>query len=114
VLTGAMLERVAAMLARRTRWLAGMTRRRWAWMRSRRLVGIGVVLLAIGLALPLPIPGSNFVFLIPLFVYAVGLLECDGVWIALGHLGTLIDLGLLVAFGGVVAHAVERIYRWVV
>jgi hypothetical protein len=113
-LTMAMLDRVVTMLARRTRWLAKLTRRRWEVAIAPRLVGLGVVLLALGLALPLPIPGSNMIFLIPLFVYAVGLLERDGVWIVLGHLGTAIDMTLLVVFGATVAHVLARVWHWLV
>jgi hypothetical protein len=53
------------------------------------------------------------VFLIPLFVYAVGVLERDGLWIVLGHLGTLIDIALLMAFGATVVEALRRIWHWV-
>lgn len=112
-LTIAMLDRVLGILARRTRWLAKLSRRRWERLIMPRLVGLGIVLLALGLALPLPIPGSNLVFLIPLFVYAVGLLERDGLMIALGHLLTLIDMGLLVAFGATVAAVVARLWHWI-
>jgi hypothetical protein len=109
----AMLDRVLGLLARRMRWLTRLTRRRWELLIQPRLIGLGVVLLALGLALPLPIPGSNLVFLIPLFVYAVGVLERDGLWIVLGHLGTLIDMALLVAFGATVVEALRRIWHWV-
>jgi hypothetical protein len=112
-LTRHMLERVSGLLARRTHWLARLTRRRWELAIMRRVVGIGVVVLALGLALPLPFPGSNLVFLIPLFVYAVGLLERDGLWIVLGHVGAVVDVALLVAFGGVVVRVVERIASWI-
>jgi hypothetical protein len=78
-----------------------------------RVVGLGIVLLALGLALPLPIPGSNMIFLIPLFVYAIGLLERDGVWIAIGHVGTLIDMSLLVVFGATVVKVLERAWHWI-
>jgi hypothetical protein len=108
-----MLDRVLALLARRTRWLSKSTRRRWEPLIMPRLIGLGIVLLGLGLALPLPIPGSNMIFLIPLFVYAVGLLERDGVWVAAGHVATLIDMGLLVAFGDLVLHVLERAWRWV-
>jgi hypothetical protein len=70
------------------------------------------VLLGLGLALPLPIPGSNLIFLIPLFVYAVGLLERDGIWVMVGHLGTLVDMTLLVVFGEAVLIALEHAWRW--
>jgi hypothetical protein len=108
----AMLDRVAGILARRTKWLSRSTRRRWELLLTPRLVGLGIVLLALGLALPLPISGSNMIFLVPLFVYAVGLLERDGVWIALGHLGTVIDMALLASFGATVVAVLERAWRW--
>lgn len=109
----AMLDRVLGLLARRTRWVNRMSRRRWEPLIQPRLIGLGVVLLALGLALPLPIPGSNLVFLIPLFTYSVGVLERDGLWIVLGHLGTLIDMALLVVFGATVVEVLTRIWHWV-
>src|SRR5215470_15197783 len=102
----AMLDRVLGLLARRIRW-------RWEPLIQPRLIGLGVVLLALGLALPLPIPGSNLVFLIPLFIYAVGILERDGLWVVLGHIGTLIDMALLVVFGATVVAVLERLWHWV-
>jgi hypothetical protein len=112
-LSMAMLDRVLALLSRRTRWLSRSTRRRWERLLMPRLVGLGIVLLGLGLALPLPIPGSNMIFLIPLFVYAVGLLERDGIWVLLGHVGTLIDMTLLVVFGATVLLALERAWHWI-
>ena len=108
-----MLDRVAGLLARRTRWLARSTRRRWDMMIRPRLIGLGVVILALGLALPLPIPGSNFVFLIPLFIYAVGVLELDGVWILVGHIATLVDLTLMFVFGRAVLAVLQGLWAWV-
>lgn len=112
-LSMAMLDRVLALLSRRTKWLSRSTRRRWERLVIPRLVGLGIVLLGLGLALPLPIPGSNMVFLIPLFVYAVGLLERDGIWILIGHICTLIDMTLLVVFGATVLLALERVWHWI-
>ena len=106
------LDRVATMLEKRTRFLEKMTKRRCEWVMfgpARNFVGLGVTLLALGLAMPLPIPGSNMVFLIPLFIYGIGLLERDGLWIWLGHLGTLINLGLLIGFGAAVLKALEKL-----
>ena len=107
-----MLDRVLAILTRRAGFLARLTRPRWDLAIQPRLIGLGIVLLALGLALPLPIPGSNLVFLIPLFVYALGLLERDGAWIVVGHVMTAIDLALLVVFGAAVLKAVEGLWRW--
>jgi hypothetical protein len=107
-----MLDRVLGILARRTRWLARSTKRRWELLIRTRLVGLGIVLLALGLALPLPIPGSNLVFLVPLFVYAIGLLERDGVWIALGHLAIVVHTVLVIVFSKTVVSVFEQIASW--
>jgi hypothetical protein len=108
-----MLDRVLGLLTRRTRWLARLSRPRWELAIQPRLIGLGIVLLALGLALPLPIPGSNLVFLIPLFVYALGVLEQDGVWIVVAHVCTVIDLSLLVVFGATVLHVLARVWHWI-
>lgn len=112
-LSMAMLDRVLGLLVRRTKWLSKSTRARYQRLVMPRLVGLGVVLLGLGLALPLPIPGSNLVFLIPLFVYAVALLERDGVWVLIGHACTLIDMTLLVVFGATVVLALEKAWHWI-
>ena len=46
---GTTRDRVASMLARRTRWLSRATRRRWEALLAGRVVGIGVVLLGLAL-----------------------------------------------------------------
>jgi hypothetical protein len=114
VLAMAMLDRVLGLLARRTRWLARLSRRRWEPIIRPRQIGLGVVLLALGLSLPIPIPGSNLMFLIPLFVYSVGILERDGVWIAVGHACTLIALAVIIVFGATVVAVLEGVWRWTV
>ncbi|MBL0218327.1 MAG: exopolysaccharide biosynthesis protein [Myxococcales bacterium] len=108
-----MLDRVTTILAKRTRWIARSTRRRWELAIRPRLIGLGIVLLALGLALPLPIPGSNLVFLIPLFIYSVGVLERDGMWIVVGHIATLVDLALLAVFGKTVLAVLEKLWHWI-
>lgn len=108
-----MLDRVLGIVSRRLRWLAASTRERWQPLVSPKLVGFGIVLLGLGLALPLPIPGSNMIFIVPIMVYAIGLLEGDGLWIVLAHLATLVNMGLLVAFGATVLAVLERIWNWI-
>ena len=108
-----MLDRVLALFSRRTRWLARSTRRRWEGLISTRLVGFGIFVLALGLALPLPIPGSNLIFLVPILIYAVGVLERDGLWIALGHACVVIDVALLFVFGATVLAVLQRIWNWI-
>ena len=107
-----MLDRVLGLLARRTKWLTSSTQHRWERLIMPRTVGFAIVLLGLGLALPLPIPGSNMIFIIPILVYAVGLLERDGLWIAVAHVCTLVDLALVVLFGATVVAVFERIWSW--
>ena len=111
-LSMSMLDRVAALLERRTRWLAQSTRRRWEVLIMPRTIGLGVVVLALGLALPLPIPGSNIVFLVPLLIYAIGLLERDGLWIAVGHICLIVDVVLMFVFGGAIWLVLQQLGRW--
>jgi len=111
-LTMAMLDRILSLVARRTRWLAKSTRRRWPLLVTPKLVGVAIVLLALLLALPLPIPGSNVIFIVPLLIYAVGLLEGDGLWILVAHAATLLDIGLVIAFGATVLSVLARVWHW--
>ncbi|NVB81031.1 MAG: exopolysaccharide biosynthesis protein [Kofleriaceae bacterium] len=112
-LSMSMLDRVLGLLARRTKWLTSSTKHRWQRLIMPKLVGFAIALLGIGLALPLPIPGSNMIFIIPILVYAVGLLERDGLWIAIAHVCTLIDLALVIAFGATVVAVLERVWSWI-
>lgn len=109
----AMLDRVLRLQTRRLRWLVASTRRRWEPLVTPRLIGLGITLLGLGLALPLPIPGSNLIFIVPILIYAIALLEGDGMWSALGHVCTLVDITLLVAFGATVVAVLERVWRWI-
>jgi len=111
-LSMAMLDRVAMLLERRSRWLACSTRRRWEGLIMPRAIGLGIVVLALGLALPLPIPGSNLVFLAPLLIYAIGLLERDGLWIVAGHACLLVDAVLMVVFAGAIWLALQHLGHW--
>lgn len=108
-----MLDRILTLVNRRLRWLAASTRKRWQPLVTPRLVGFGIVLLALGLALPLPIPGSNLIFIVPLLVYAIGLLEADGLWILIAHVATLVNVALLFAFAATVLHVLQRVWHWI-
>jgi hypothetical protein len=112
-LSMAMLDRVLRLFAKRTRWLAKSTKRRWESLITPRLIGFAVTLLGLGLALPLPIPGSNIIFIAPILVYSIALLERDGLWSAIGHVCTLVDMALLVMFGATVIAVLERIWQWI-
>ena len=111
-LSMAMLDRVLRLVGKR-RWLAASTRRRWEALVTPKLIGVAITLLGLGLALPLPIPGSNLIFLLPILVYAIGLLERDGAWIAFAHLWTLVNVGLLFVFSSTVVMVLQRIWGWI-
>lgn len=110
-LTMSMLDRILGLARRRLRWLARSTRPRWKALVAPKLVGVSIVLLALLLALPLPIPGSNLVFIVPLLIYAIGLLEADGLWILVAHVATLVDIGLVIAFGATVVTLLSRAWH---
>jgi hypothetical protein len=113
MLSMSMLDRILRLQAKRLRWLAGSTRRRWDALVTPRLIGLGIMLMAIGLALPLPIPGSNLIFIIPILIYAIALLEGDGKWSAVGHACTLVNLGLTIAFGATIVAVLTRVWHWI-
>ena len=50
--------------------------------------------------------------LIPILIYAIGLLEEDGVLVLLGHLTTLVDLALGFAAWQVITAAASSALRW--
>jgi hypothetical protein len=112
-LSMSMLDRVLRLFAKRTRWLTRSTKRRWERLITPRVIGFAVTLLALGLALPLPIPGSNMIFIAPILVYSIALLERDGLWSAIGHVCTVIDMTLLVVFGATVVAVLEGVWRWI-
>jgi len=106
---------LGARLAKATSWLEKVVRTRWSVFFRKgmwSLVGVGLFVQGIGLALPLPIPGSNLVFIAPIVVYAIGLLEDDGLLVFLGHVATVVQVVLMVllwdavaaALGAVVSH----------
>jgi hypothetical protein len=91
-MTVAHLDTLVRWMSRLTGWMVHLVRPRWPAMTSRVgfvLVGLGLVVQGVGLALPLPIPGSNWPFIAAILVYAIGVLDDDGVLIALAHVATL-------------------------
>jgi hypothetical protein len=108
-----MLDKVLRLFTNRTKWLARSTTRRWERLIAPRLIGFAITLLGLGLALPLPIPGSNMIFIVPILVYSIALLERDGAWSAIGHAGTLVDMALLFMFGATVVRVLEHVWQWI-
>lgn len=77
------------------------------------LCGLGVLIEGLGLALPLPIPFSNAVFALPVIVYAIALLERDGLLMVLGFALTAVEIVLAVLFSNQVIAAVQKLITWV-
>jgi hypothetical protein len=110
------LRWLAAKMASGTRWLEKLVHPRWRVL-SRgwpwRFAGLGIIILGFGLALPLPLPGSNWIFIAPLLVYAVGLLEDDGVLLAIGHVSTLALIGAGLLSWHLIDHGLHKAWHWV-
>lgn len=77
------------------------------------LVGLGIILQGVGLALPLPIPFSNWPFIIAILIYAIGLLEDDGIVILLGHAVTSVFVALSIKSWHVIAGAISSAFHWI-
>jgi hypothetical protein len=103
---------LAAKLARVSGYLEHAVKPRWPFFLRPGvwpLCGVGLVILGLGLALPLPIPGSNLIFIAPIVVYGIGLLEDDGLLLALGHAATLFNVALTVLLWDAVAHGLRAV-----
>lgn len=101
---------------RLARWTAGLEkiiRPRFIFaVRGPLWVACGIALFAqgIGLALPLPIPGSNWVFIFPILVYAIGLLEDDGLLIMAAHALTVVQVALIASAWNAVVDALRSLW----
>ncbi|HVP12028.1 MAG TPA: exopolysaccharide biosynthesis protein [Phycisphaerae bacterium] len=104
---------------RLTRWTSGLERLirpRFTFMVAGPFwtaCGIGMLIQGLALALPLPIPGSNWVFVIPIILYGIGLLESDGLLIMVCHTITLIEIVLGVVLWELVKRGLLDAYHWV-
>ncbi|MFN0135835.1 MAG: exopolysaccharide biosynthesis protein [Phycisphaerae bacterium] len=86
------LDWIGNTLARWTSWMEYLVKPRFAFMTRGMLwslCGLGILILGLGLSLPLPIPFSNLFFAIPIVLYAIAILEADGLLIMLTHTLTL-------------------------
>jgi hypothetical protein len=110
------LDTMTRWLTRMTRWMTYLVRQRWPTLTSPaafRVVGIGLIIQGLGLALPIPVPGSNLIFLVPILIYSIGVLDDDGLLVGLGHAATLVNIGCIVALWRGVAVAFSHGMHWV-
>ncbi|MBL8627531.1 MAG: exopolysaccharide biosynthesis protein [Myxococcales bacterium] len=115
-LSAAALTRIARWLRRATGWMSHLVRERGGALTAGpalAMVGLGLVILGAGLALPLPIPGSNLVFIVPVLIYGIGLLEKDGLLMVIGHVMALAHVVLAIAAWQVVSAALAPLARWI-
>jgi hypothetical protein len=93
------LRWLAPRLSRGLSWLEKIARPRFPYLTRGvflPLCGVAIIVQAVGLSLPLPIPGSNLFFIIPILLYAIALLESDGLLISLAHTITLYQVVLAI------------------
>lgn len=110
----ATLNWLSTKLARWTAGLEKIIRPRFTFaVRGPFWVACGAAIFAqgIGLALPLPIPGSNWVFIFPVLVYAIGLLEDDGLLIMAAHALTVVEVALVASAWNAVSDALRSLWN---
>lgn len=103
---------------RLSRWTAGLER----VIRPRfeiltqgpfwSLCGLCIIVQAAGLALPLPIPFSNWPFIIVIVLYAIGILERDGLLVMICHTLTIVEIVLAVRFSSAIWKEGEKAVHW--
>jgi hypothetical protein len=112
-LSRARLQNVNAQVARWSRGLQRVVRPRLRWLTRGpcwTLCGIGVAIQ--GVALALPVPGADWIFVVPLVLYGIGLLESDGLLIAVCHALTLTEVVLAVVLSEVIARGFADVFGW--
>jgi hypothetical protein len=110
------LAMIQAIHERTARWGARMARvvhPRMLWLTNPALKTFcGAGLLIQGLSLMLPIPGADWLFVIPIVLYGVGLMERDGLLILACHTLTLAQVVLGFVLWEMVASGFADAYRW--
>jgi hypothetical protein len=114
-LSAATLDKLARLLTRWTSWLEVVIRPRMLFVLRGPgwfVCALAILVLGLGLALPLPIPWSNVIFAAPILLYAIALLEADGLMILLGHAVLAAQVNLIVQLWDVAWEALRGTLRW--
>ena len=94
-------KRIADIAIKITGKLRFLISTRWVWLVQNPYLhithGLTITGLAILLALPLPIPFTNLLAAYPILAFGLGILEDDGLMIAIGYLLTFFCFSLFVA-----------------
>lgn len=112
----AVLDRVANRLSRWTACLEVAIRPRFLFMvrgPGWLLCAASIFVLALGLSLPLPIPWSNVFFAAPILIYAIALLESDGLLVMLAHAIVAAQTNLIVRTWDVVWVGLRGLLEWI-
>jgi len=110
------LTRLKSVSEQVARWSGGMQRvirPRLTWLTRGpfwTLCGVGVALQ--GMALALPVPGADWIFVAPLVLYGIGLLETDGMLIAVCHALTLTEVVLAVVLSEIIVRGFADVLGW--
>lgn len=84
------LKKIASIAIKITEKLRFLISTRWGWLvnnsASHVFHGLTITALAFILALPLPIPLTNLLAAYPILAFGLGILEDDGLMIAIGYL----------------------------
>ena len=106
----ATLDWLSGVLARWTSWIEKLVRPRFVFMTRGPLwllCGVGLFVLGFGLSLPIPIPLSNLFFVIPIVIYAISMLERDGLLMLLAHTMTIYQIVFIVKFWDLIWQAIQ-------
>ncbi len=110
------LASLESLNAHMTRWTAKfqrVIRPRLTWLTAGLFwIVCGVGLAVQGVSLSLPIPGADWLFVVPIVLYGIGLLEADGLLILICHTITLIQVLLGVILWEIIARSFTDVYRW--
>lgn len=108
--------RVIKVTARLLRFLESVLRPRWPVMTAagwrNQLHALVILISALVLLLPLPIPFSNLLPAWAIFLTACGMLERDGLFIALGYVAFGLTVLYFVFLGNIAQDAVEQAWEW--
>lgn len=95
------LKKISSVAIKITEKLSFLVSTRIVWLvknPSLRIVhGVTIAVLSILLALPLPVPFTNLLAAYPILAFGLGILEDDGLMIAIGYLLTIFCFSFFVA-----------------
>lgn len=102
--------------SRLLRFLESVLRPRWPALTTagwaNQVHALVILVCALVLLLPLPIPFSNLLPAWAIFLMACGLLERDGLFVALGYVAFALTALYFIFLGNVAQEAVEHVWSW--